>query len=104
MALLISDIHPPSYRCDFPENVSCGTRPICDANDENCAPQPTAAPTACDDVECPSGGDTWVPEAPCAECVCQCSGGVAREICCQPGLVWNPAVNVCDFPANVPAC
>ena len=22
--------------CDFPENVECGDRPLCDTNDENC--------------------------------------------------------------------
>ena len=22
--------------CDFPENVECGERPLCDENDQNC--------------------------------------------------------------------
>ena len=26
----------PKQYCDFPENVECGDRPLCDTNDQNC--------------------------------------------------------------------
>ena len=26
----------PKQYCDFPENVECGDRPLCDENDANC--------------------------------------------------------------------
>ena len=26
----------PKQYCDFPENVECGDRPLCDENDNNC--------------------------------------------------------------------
>ncbi len=88
--------------CDYPENVECKDRPICDTNDQNCSLQPTVAPTACDGITCSSG--QLEAEGPCSQCFCECNGVAASEICCQEGLVFNPTVNVCDFPYNVPAC
>ena len=50
--------------CDYPENVYCGARPICDEFDENCELQPTEAPSQCDAIPCGSGL-TYEPLGPC---------------------------------------
>ena len=34
--------------CDFPENVDCGMRPVCDEHDENCHMVTTPEPTFCE--------------------------------------------------------
>ena len=30
--------------------------------------------------------------------------GKPYEIVCPPGLMFNPAINVCDWPTNVDEC
>jgi len=34
----------------------------------------------------------------------QCSHGTPYEVVCPPGLVFNPAIHVCDWPSNVDEC
>ncbi len=89
--------------CDYPENVDCQERPICD-DDGNCV---TDEPDFClsAGIDC-SDGDGYHEEEPCGQCACYCSGGnlTGDEVCCDGDLVWNPALNVCDWDYNVPAC
>ncbi len=89
--------------CDYPENVDCGDRPICDENDENCEMQPTEAPTPCDEVPC---GDSteYIELGPCEECYCECSGGNVYYLCCADGLFYNPDTELCDWDYNNPGC
>ncbi len=85
--------------CDFPENVDCGDRPICDEDDDNCG---DVAPGGCDGVPCSADG--YVEEGPCERCVCQCEDGDPEELCCTDGLFWNPDDNACTSPDDNPAC
>merc|ERR1711955_154996 len=32
---------------------------------------------------------------------CECAGGVAYEQSCQPGLVYDPTLHLCNWPAAV---
>ena len=109
-------LHSPKIK-----NVSgeSGDRPICDKNDENChggskttTPEPaktsTQKPpnlpsTLCRHVEC-KGDNEYYPEGDCRQCFCLCNNGIASEICCRPGWVFNPITNHCDRPYNVVGC
>ena len=96
---------PSNNQCDWPNRVECGSRPACDANDENChenhiTTDRPPVPTVCEDIPC-DHGDGFYPEGDCDQCFCQCVGGAHYEQCCEDGLVFNPAVNQCDWPENV---
>jgi len=112
---------PVNEWCDWPDRVECGERPICDANDENCDVQPTEPPTTpytgpstttrynkCGEYgSCtPSGNEGgYHSEGPCEQCFCQCVlGGIYEEVCCQPGLFFNPTTNLCDWDYNIDTC
>ncbi len=57
-------------------------------------------------VVCEGGIDGYVSEKACDECACYCSGGQAlgEPICCQDGLVWDPSLDTCNWPDQVPSC
>ena len=96
---------PSNNQCDWEERVDCGDRPICDKNDQNCRePHHTTQkpPSACDNVVCQ--GNEFYPEGVCKKCFCQCHGGIADEMCCPNGLVFNPISNTCDWPFNINGC
>jgi len=88
-------------QCDWPDRVECGDRPVCDDNGENCHDNhvTTAAPNLCDTIPC-DHGDGYYPEGHCTQCFCRCVSGAHYEICCAPGLVFNTAIEECDWPAN----
>ncbi|TRY73017.1 hypothetical protein TCAL_13049 [Tigriopus californicus] len=94
--------------CDYPERVQCGSRPICDANDDNCngSPGSTVSPLGdCDLVGCPNGSGPY-PKGPCERCFCQCQGDdlVGDEICCPIGYHFNPATDQCNLASANPNC
>merc|ERR1712154_377731 len=63
----------------------------------------TAKPSICEGIPC-DHGDGFYPEGDCAQCFCRCVGGAHYETCCAPGLAFNPAVEQCDWPANINGC
>ena len=75
-------------------------------NDENChgnhisTPMP---PCICNGIPC-EHGDGFYPEGDCEQCFCKCVGGYQSEICCAPGLAFNPAFEQCDWPQNINGC
>jgi len=92
---------PNKIWCDYPANVDCGDRPICDDCDENCETPPTKPPSECTHV-CTSDG--YFPEGCCSNNFCVCEGGHGNLMHCQPGLIYNEVNMWCDYPANVPCC
>ena len=117
---------PSKEWCNWRDQVDCDVRPECDENDQNCKDPhhtTTPKPTKCDTIgksnkkrrnnwiwnifrqfsEC-DHGDDFYPEGPCEQCFCQCHSGVQDEVCCPPGLVFNTALNICDYPANTNGC
>jgi len=95
--------------CDYPSNVDCGDRPVCDEDDENCvggnvtdSPGPGGP---CSEQESECQGNEIVGEGQCEQCFCQCtSQGSATENCCGEGLLWNAQAGYCDWPYNIPGC
>ncbi|XP_017059382.1 uncharacterized protein LOC108100140 [Drosophila ficusphila] len=87
-------------QCDYPENVGC---------DDGSAPPsgPTAGPsgTYCESQgECVGKRDGTMLPDPSGKCsssyvVCQCECEV--NFSCSSGLLFNKAVNSCDWPDNV---
>ena len=61
--------------CDYPSNVDCGDRPICDVDDENCVGgSVTDSPGGgggCSDFEGECQGNEIVDEGECEQCFCQ---------------------------------
>jgi len=103
--------YDPSHNwCDWPERVSCGERPICDQHDQHCSFQPTLPPTTtrapnqCDKMGSCIDDGAYIPEGQCSQCFCECSAGRWQEGCCQPSLVFDPSLNQCNWPFNVPSC
>ena len=57
-------------------------------------------PTGCDDISCsPMDGSLYPFNGDCGM-FCQCSSGTVYEMPCAPGTNFNPAISVCDWPAN----
>merc|ERR1719219_3349425 len=96
---------PSDIQCDWAERVECDDRQVCDDNWENCHSNhiATAKPSICEGIPC-DHGDGFYPEGDCAQCFCRCVGGAHYETCCAPGLAFNPAVEQCDWPANINGC
>ena len=116
---------PSNIQCDWADRVECGDRPVCDKNDENChggsttttlepaktttqkpsssTEKPPNPNTLCKNVKC-KGDNEFYPEGDCKQCFCQCDHGIAGEICCPLGLVFNSISNRCDWPYNVVGC
>jgi len=96
---------PSDVQCDWKERVECDDRLVCDDNWENCHSNhiTTPRPSVCEGIPC-DHGDGFYPEGDCAQCFCRCVGGAHYETCCAPGLAFNPAVEQCDWPANINGC
>merc|ERR1711884_540402 len=67
----------PKQYCDFPENVECGDRPLCDENDANCEEHhvTTYAPLVPCPVDCPPDLVN-VELEPCSSEYCTCTNGI----------------------------
>ena len=69
---------------------------------------PTEASTlhpmrGCTDQLCEFDGLFSGPEK-CSPDFCHCSWAVPHPKVCQPGLVFNPDIGVCDWPWDTPEC
>ncbi|CAG0892514.1 unnamed protein product [Darwinula stevensoni] len=53
----------------------------------------------CHEPDCGEG--TYFPHPEDCGSFCQCSNGKAYYHACPDGLMFNPALNVCDWPENV---
>jgi len=107
-------LYDPDHQwCDWPDRVKCGGRPVCDKDDKNCGTQPTPAPTTPGTTHPPNTCDTFGAcykpgemrsEGECKNCFCECASSKWTQLCCQPGLVFNPVSSQCDWPYNNPDC
>merc|ERR1711973_326708 len=100
------------HYCDFPANVNCDTRLICDAHDQNCYPQSggnTPAPHILrPDVTCtPAESGLFKPFGVCSSNYCHCAAGEALLETCPNGNIWHNdghGGGYCDYSYNVPEC
>jgi hypothetical protein len=61
-------------------------------------------PTAgCETIDCQGEPNhTYYPHPTRRDAFCECSNGTPYHHDCPAGLVFNPEINVCDWPQNVP--
>jgi len=89
--------------CDFPENVDCGQRPICDECNDNCTDPPP--PIDCDHpIDCKDKGTGWYEDPYSCIKYWNCQGSTATHFICPDGLmakVDEPYNVACDFPDRV---
>ena len=115
---------PDRVWCNWSDLVDCGNRPICDEYDMNCQgydPEDDTTPSSEDDttprpeddttpipIDCTRFGSCkegeFIAKAPCNPDYCMCAGGIYNEMPCPEGLVFNPQLDVCDWPDNVEGC
>ena len=65
-------------QCDFDERVDCGTRPVCDINDENCVPDNNIP----DEFICPEPNGFFPNPDNCIKFY-DCEDDVATPFACQ---------------------
>ena len=100
--------NPAKDQCDWSDNVDCGDRVIPEESDSTPGvTEPESDP-----------GNNWNPSEAPAICAAdksegvlvahencnqfyQCNGGNPIALICPPGLLFNPAIDQCDWPANV---
>ena len=55
-------------------------------------------------LDCKNENGSLYPVDKCTSWFCECANGYPFVLYCPPGLVFNPAKKVCDYPANVDGC
>ncbi|KAJ8714657.1 hypothetical protein PYW07_002882 [Mythimna separata] len=99
---------PYSQVCQWPDNVECGDRPIAespvqeeDSGSDDVTPgnncDPSEAPTIC---AADNSDGVLVAHENCNQFY-QCSGSKPVALTCPPGLLYNPANEICDWSENV---
>lgn len=57
----------------------------------------------CESIQCNEGGEDYYYAHPSnPQAFCQCSNGTPYEMPCPPGKEYNPELQVCDWPQNLP--
>jgi len=100
----VQELYDPAHTwCNFPQTVTCGDRPICDENDENCGEATTKKP---DDFECPADEGFFADPKNCIKYY-HCYNGIPEEhkICPHDTLgkqeLYDPTHEWCDHPERV---
>ena len=101
--------NPEARFCNWPKDVDCGNRPICDGNDQNCHNDSMSTPKPKEPCEsmgkCSSNEtDKFQPQGSCNTCYCQCANQRYLEFCCPACLVFNSRTNTCDWQSETPGC
>jgi len=102
------ELYDPDHMwCDHPERVDCGSRPICDKNDENCVYPTTTKPktTTPIDFDCPQPNGYFPDPKNCIKYY-HCYEGVVEERITCPKVngkqeCFDPVNTWCDWPERV---
>ncbi|XP_025832634.1 chitin-binding domain protein cbd-1 [Agrilus planipennis] len=99
--------------CDYPKNVQCHSLDDNNGSDANHATNGNNGNDAsnsgspgsgvCPAVD-PLGHSVYLPHKSDCSKFYECSNGVPVEQSCPNGLLFNPKLNVCDYPENVHSC
>jgi len=94
--------------CDYPENVDCGDRPVCDDCDENCFTPtagtpggPSTAPGCGAKMSCQGVKDGWYPNPSNCRKYFNCNGGSLTNFLCDGNLLYDENNIWCDYPESV---
>merc|ERR1711973_102199 len=98
--------------CDYPDQVNCGNRPICDVNDENCRGGEGSGGVTDEQCQlllpqCPPGGaDGYLEVEKCNACACRCLGGSISATCpCTvPETYFDVEQVRCRYFSENPEC
>ena len=92
---------PEKQWCDYPENVNCGERPVCDDCDGNCVTN-SPPPIDCGHyMNCTGMADGYYPDPYNCRKYWHCYGGDGEHIMCDDNLVYDPVNVWCNFPESV---
>merc|ERR1712142_5904 len=71
---------------------------------ETTPPWTTAPRLPCNNHECEVGDDGYFSEGDCEDTFCQCNGGQGFLHTCEEGTFFDPVMEVCNWPWNIPSC
>jgi len=89
--------------CNFADYTKCGTRPVCDECNKNCAdPGPTDSPIDCGHpLDCSSKDDGWYADPYSCKKYWHCTAGVGQHMICEKNYMFDPGHVWCDTPDRV---
>merc|ERR1711872_78100 len=71
---------------------------------ETTPPWTTAPRLPCNNHECEVGDDGYFSEGDCEDTFCQCNAGQGILHTCEEGTFFDPVMEVCNWPWNIPSC
>jgi len=92
---------PDKQWCDYPENVQCDERPICDECDRNCVTKPPPTPDCGHVKDCTDEVDGYYVDPYNCRKYWHCYGGTGEHMICKDNLLYDPVNNWCNYPESV---
>ena len=92
---------PDRQWCDYPENVECEDRPVCDECDNGCVTKPPPTPDCGHVMDCTDMVDGYYPDPYNCRKYWHCYAGSGDHMTCKDNLLYDPVNTWCNYPDSV---